>query len=111
VSAITDEMMRERLTRAKPYCVVLLRKGPRWERPDAQEIIWEHGRRNFELRQAKKLAIVCPLGGSTDVRGIGIFDAGVDETTAIMLDDPAVKAEVLVFEALPCRSFAGDVLP
>jgi hypothetical protein len=104
-------MMRESLAQAKTYCVVLLRKGPHWERPDAAQIIWEHGRRNFELRQARKLAIVCPLAGTADLRGIGIFDAGVDETTAIMLDDPAVKAEVLVFEALPCRSFAGDTLP
>jgi hypothetical protein len=103
--------MHERLAQAKAYCVVLLRKGPHWERPDAKQIIWEHGRRNFELREAKKLAIVCPLGGTTDVRGIGIFDAGVDETIAIMRDDPAVKAEVLLFEVLPCRSFPGDALP
>jgi len=104
-------MMRERLTRAKPYTVVLLRKGPRWDASDAPQIVWEHGRRNFELREAKKLSIVCPLGDDTDVRGVGIFDAGPQETESIMRGDPAVEAGVLVFEAYPCRGFPGDALP
>lgn len=111
MTTITDEMMREHLSRAKAYCVVLMRKGPQWDAADAKAIIWEHGRRNFELREANKLAIVCPLGGTSDVRGIGIFDTDVDETHRILRDDPAVKAGVLVFEVHPCRGFPGDALP
>jgi hypothetical protein len=111
MNAITDEMMRERLARTKAYCIVLLQKGPRWDAPDAKRVIWEHGRRNFELREAKKLAIVCPLAGTTDLRGLGIFDTDPDETARLMMEDPAVKAGVLTFEVFPCRSFPGDALP
>jgi len=111
MSAISDEVMRERLSKAKAYSMVLLRKGPRWGASDARQIVWEHGRRNFELREAKKLAIVCPFGGDTDLRGAGIFDADSQETEGIMAGDPAVQAGVLVFEVYPCRGFPGDALP
>jgi hypothetical protein len=111
MTAITDAMMRERLSKTKAYAVVLLRRGPLWDSPDARAVIWEHGRRNFELREAKKLAIVCPIAGSGDLAGIGIFDADADETDRIMRDDPAVKAGVLAFEIHACRSFPGDMLP
>jgi len=40
MSAITDEIMRQRLARTKPYTVVLLKKGPRWSAPDARQVIW-----------------------------------------------------------------------
>jgi hypothetical protein len=40
------------------------------------------------------------------------FDTGtVEETTAIMNDDPGVIAGVLTFEVHPCRGFPGDCLP
>jgi hypothetical protein len=110
MSAISDEMMHQRLAQTKLYSIVLLRKGPRWEAPDARQIVWEHGRRNFELREAKKLVIVCPLAGDTDLRGLGIFDADPQETGRIMASDPACAAGVLVFEVYPCRGFPGDAL-
>ena len=111
MATITDETMRERLSKTKAYSVVLLRRGPQWDAPDAKAIIWEHGRRNFELREAKKLAIVCPVAGTGDLAGVGIFDADADETQRIMRDDPAVQSGVLVFEVHACRSFPGDALP
>ena len=43
--AITDEVMHERLRAARPYTVVLLRATGKLVRPDADPIIWEHGRR------------------------------------------------------------------
>jgi len=111
MSAISDEVMRERLSKTKAYSIVLLRKGPQWQATDARQIVWEHGRRNFELREAKKLAIVCPLGGDSELRGIGIFDADPQETESILARDPAIKAGVLVFEVYSCRGFPGDALP
>jgi hypothetical protein len=111
MAPIDDATMRERLSRIKEYVLVILRKGPNWEAIGAKEVVWEHGRRNFELREAKKLAIVCPLGGRSEIRGIGIFDAPLDETMRIMHEDPAVKAGVLLFDAFPCSSFPGDALP
>jgi hypothetical protein len=110
-TAITDAFMQSMLAAAKPYCVMILRAGPNWDEPRAAEIIWEHGRRNFQLRAEGVLCIVCPVLDGGDVKGIGIFNAPVDETRAIMDQDPGVQAGVFIYEAHLCRSFPGDSLP
>jgi hypothetical protein len=48
---------------------------------------------------------------ASDLAGIGIFHATVEETKAIMDEDPGVQAGVFVYEAHPCRAFPGDSLP
>jgi hypothetical protein len=108
---ITDEEMKAMLTKAKTYSLMILRGGPKLKEPDAQRIIWEHGRRNFELRAQGKLAIVCPVRDESDVCGIGIFNADVKETQQIMDGDPAVRAGILVYDVHRCSSFPGDTLP
>lgn len=110
MTVISDEMMRERLAKTKPYVTVILREGPNWRAEDARAILWEHGRRNFALREQHKLCIVCPVTSEGDVRGIGIFDAQLEEVEAIMADDPAVKAGVLTYQIHTCRGFPGDAL-
>jgi hypothetical protein len=110
VTVISDEMMRERLGKTKAYAAVILREGPNWRAADARAILWEHGRRNFALREERKLCIVCPVTGDGDVRGIGIFDAPPEEVEAIMTGDPAIEAGVLTFAIHACRGFPGDVL-
>jgi hypothetical protein len=47
----------------------------------------------------------------SDVCGIGVFAATVDDTTAIMNDDPGVAAGVFTYEVRACRGFPGDALP
>ncbi len=108
---ITDETMRRMLPTAKTYSLMILKAGPKRHAPGADEIIWEHGRRNFALRADGVLSIVCPVGDGSDVCGIGIFNAGLEETRQIMDEDPAVKAGVFVYELHPCRGFAGSCLP
>ena len=76
-----------------------------------EKIIWEHGRRNFELRANGVLSIVCPVSDGSDVSGIGIFNAPVEEVKKIMDVDPGVQAGVFVYEIHACRSFHGDSLP
>lgn len=110
-SAITDELMREMMTRTRAFAAVILKPGPRFGEPGSEKIIWEHGRRNFELRAAGLLRIVCPIRDGGGVAGIGIFDGPVDEIERLMREDPAVEAGVLVFEIHACRSFPGDALP
>lgn len=110
MTAISDEMMRERLAKTKVYTAVILREGPNGQAEDARTILWEHGRQNFALRELGKLCVVCPVIGGGEVRGIGIFDADAAEVEAIMTDDPAVKAGVLTFEIYACRGFPGDAL-
>ncbi len=113
---ISDDFMRAMLGRARTYTIVLLRPGPAYQPPDSRapelaKIVWEHGRRNFELRAAGQIALVGPLGGAGDVAGMSVFSTGVEETRALMADDPAIRAGIFVFEARPWISFPGDSLP
>jgi hypothetical protein len=111
MKTITDEYMREMLPTTKNYCLVIFKTGPRLKEPGADKIIWEHGRRNFALRAEGLLAIVCPVRDGSEVGGVGIFNASVEEVDRLMRDDPAVKEGVLLYELHPCRSFPGDQLP
>jgi hypothetical protein len=108
---ITDEYMREMQAKARTYSLVLLRRAARYSDPDADAIIWEHGRRNHSLRADGVLAIVCPVADDTELAGIGIFGASPEETAQIMDGDPAVQAGVLSYELHPIRGFPGDHLP
>ena len=103
--------MTQMLSRARDYSIVILKAGPNRSCPGAEKIIWEHGRRNFLLRARGLLPIVCPITDGSDLAGIGIFNADVDEAKSIMDQDPAVKEGILVYEAHPCRSFPGGCLP
>jgi hypothetical protein len=78
--------------------------------PGADEIIWKHGRRNFELRRDGKLCVVCPIRDESEVGGISVFLTNEEETRRIMENDPAVKAGILTFEIHSTRSFPGDAL-
>ena len=108
---ITDLYMREQLSRSRTYCFVLLRATPKRKEPGADEIVWEHGRRNFALRQEGLLAIVCPATGDGDIRAVSIFNATVEATKKIMEEDPAVAAGIFTYETYECRGFPGDRLP
>lgn len=111
MTTITDEFMRDMMTRARQYCIVILKATPKINADGARKIIWEHGRRNFELRAEGLLSIVCPVTDDSDVAGIGIFNASAEEVKKIMDEDPGVKAGIFVYEVHPCRSFPGDSLP
>jgi len=87
------------------------KKGPRFKMPDVYPVIWEHGRRNYALRADGILAIVCPISDDTEIAGIGIFNADVEQTKRLMDGDPAVAEGVLNYEIHPTRSFPGDELP
>jgi hypothetical protein len=62
MSEITDEYMTTMLTRSAPYSVMILERGPAYGSAGSDAIVWEHGRRNFELRAAGLLAVAarCP---------------------------------------------------
>jgi hypothetical protein len=111
MTTITDDYMRQMLSLSRSYCLVILKAGPRRNEPGVEPIVWEHGRRNFALRADGLLSIVCPTADRSDIRGIGIFNAEIDEVKKIMDDDPGVKAGVFVYETHPCRGFPGDGLP
>ena len=109
--AITDEMMMQVLSTTQVYTLVVLRKGSKYGEGNAQQIIWEHVRRNLSLRADGLLSIVCPVKDDSEMAGIGIFDADAEQTKNIMDNDPAINAGVLVYEIHPTRSFPKDSLP
>ena len=94
---ITDEFMRKMISSTRQYCIVVLKAGPRRNEEGVETIIWEHGRRNFALRAAGVLSIVCPISDGSNVAGVGIFNANVEEVKKIMDEDPAVQAGVLIY--------------
>lgn len=90
--------------------LVLLRPGEAYARDGRDEIVWEHGRRNFELRADGLLSIVGPVPDEGDLRGLAIFATSPDETRRLMADDPAVQAGIFTVEVHGFRSFPGDAL-
>jgi hypothetical protein len=109
-SPISDAFMREQLTLSRGYALVLLHAGPHYGTEGAERIVWEHARRNFQLRADGKLSIIGPVRDESALCGIGIFDGPVDEITDIMDADPGVQAGLFTFEVHPMRSFPGDAL-
>lgn len=108
---ITDEQMREELRTAKPCTIVLLRSTARRNEAGADRIIWEHGRRNFELRAQGALAIACPVVDESNLSGVCIFTTNSEETRKIMDGDPGVEAGLFTYEIHPTKIFAGSGLP
>jgi hypothetical protein len=108
---ITDAFMKDMLGKSREYTLVLLSATAARQADGADELIWEHGRRNFELREDGRLAIVCPVRDDSDLAGIGIFTGSPDEVSGVMDEDPAVKAGLFTYEVHPVRGFPGDSLP
>ncbi len=108
---ISDEFMQQMRTTSKNYTLMILKQGPEFVVPGVEKIIWEHGRRNFSLRAAGLLSIVCPVNDGTGVFGIGIFHTDIQEAKKIMDGDPGVEKQIFIYELHPCRSFPGDQLP
>jgi hypothetical protein len=111
MKTFTDEEMGQLLPTAKPYSVVILKQGPKFNDDSAPAIIWEHGRRNFGLRDDGIMAVVLPVIDDSDVCGVCVFAATVEQAATIMNDDPGVAAGVFTYEVHPCRGFPGDSLP
>jgi hypothetical protein len=109
--AITDEQMRAQLASTQTYTLMVLKKTARYSRPEADAVIWEHGRRNFGLREAGLMPIVCPAVDSGTWAGIGIFAASLERVGEIMSEDPAVMAGVLAYELYTILAFPGCALP
>ena len=103
--------MQRMLSKSKNYSLVILKPGEKRNSEGVEEIIWEHGRRNFELRAEGKLSIVCPVPNGRIVSGICIFNCSVEEAKEIMDGDPGVRARIFEYEVYECRSFPGDSLP
>ena len=110
MAIITDEYLKETLTKLKDYTIVLIKSTPKIKEAGADAIIWEHGRKNMSLRVDGLLSVVCPVLGSDNLSGLYIFNLTTDEAKKIMDDDPGVKAGIFQYEIYPCKGFPGDSL-
>jgi hypothetical protein len=83
--ALTDEMMRGRIGRGRPYTAMVLRETASFRRPDVDPIVWEHARRMMALAEHGVLVVVLPDDNDpTDWSGLGVFTVRADEVWAIM---------------------------
>jgi hypothetical protein len=103
--------MQGMLATSRTYTAMLLRLPEKTAEPGADQVVWEHGRRNFALRAAGKLPIVCPAADDSDWAGIAIFDASPEEVDRLLADDPGVRAGVFTYELYPVMGFPGSALP
>lgn len=110
MSAITDDYMREMRSKAKPYTLVILHKTPKINEPGMDKVVWEHGRRNYQMRRDGILNIVGPIRDDTNVCGFYVFPRTPEEVRVILDGDPGVRAGIFTYEFHPAISFPGDKL-
>jgi hypothetical protein len=108
---ITDDYMRSRLTQAQSFTLLVLKKTPKYSRPAADPVVWEHGRRNMALQQSGLMPIVCPALDDSDLAGICIFMVSPERAAEIFSEDPGVKAGIFSFDVHPVGGFPGSALP
>ena len=102
----------EKLANLKPYILMLLKKGPLYNSPDAQKIIQsEHLPYLFKLREEGIVAISIPVRNNTDIAAITVYTiTGKDDIKKIADEDPGVKKGLFVYELLNCIGMKGDTL-
>jgi hypothetical protein len=110
MTRVTDEEMAALLATSRDYCLVVLHPTE-LKNESTRPIVFEHGRRNMELRRDGKMPIILRVTTDADIAGLGIFTTNEDETRAIMEEDPAVLAGLFTYDVLPVKGFPGDALP
>jgi len=114
--AVTDDMLRDALQGTRPYTIYILTATPAYQPPGpgregwVADLIWEHAKRNYALYLAGLKRVVCPIGDGSGTTGVGIFDAGLDETDRIMRQDPAVRAGLFTYELHATQTFPESTL-
>ena len=114
--AVSDDEMRASLADSVPYTLIILKAGPRYSPPgpdrdsEVAKVVWRHGNRNFRLKAAGLLQVVCPVADGSEITGIGVFAATPEDVDLIYSRDPAVNAGVLTYEIHPTRTFPGSTL-
>jgi len=97
---------------ARPYVVLILKAGPRYEMPgpdrsaEIHEIIGAHAMRNWAMQKSGLMPIVCPIADGSGITGAGVFDLSLEDAKRVMDGDPAVQADVMIYELHSCFSVA-----
>jgi uncharacterized protein YciI len=96
------------------YSFVLLRRpadAPDYPEERLNEIQEQHLANLGALRQRGVLLLAGPFGDQPDeaLRGLCMFDAGLDETRALMAADPAVAAGRLAADVMTWWTLPGSL--
>ena len=111
MAEITNEYMRDMLTKGKNYTLVILKHTDKIHEKGFEKTKYEHGKRNFLLREDGIISIVCRINDESNLSGIAIFNRDPHEVKKIMDGDPVVIAGIFSYEIHLCNSFIGDKLP
>ena len=111
MTEITNEYMRDMLTKGKDYTIVILKHTDKIHENGSEKIKYEHGKRNFQLREDGIISIVCRVNDESNISGVAIFNRDPDEVKRIMDGYPGVIAGIFTYEIHLCNSFSGDKLP
>lgn len=104
---VTEEFIRSSVASAKPYSLVVLRRGPNFD--STAHLQMEHLKHIFTLRLAGQQVLTCPvMDPGSEIVGIALMPMGKDEATALTAADPGVKAGRVTFEVLGCMAMPGD---
>lgn len=100
------------LVNLKPFTLLLQKKGPNYDSPDAKKIIQsQHLPHLFQLRESGMVLISMPVMDDSDITAIAIYDStDKDNIKRITDEDPGVQKGVFVYELLSCVGMKGDTL-
>ncbi len=106
------EAIQQKRAIAKPYIAVILRKGEHYDEADTQEFLMtQHVPYLFTLRLKGVLDITVAASGTTDIKGIAIYNLiDAEQVKQLTESDPAIQSGKLCYDIMPGFSFPGDAL-
>lgn len=97
------------------YSLVLMKNGDKWDpnAPGFTDVMKQHLAFMKQITEQGYLAVAgpFPLTGQGDLRGVGIYRVGTDQTASLVRDDPIVKAGMLKPEIHPWVTGKGVLAP
>jgi uncharacterized protein len=93
------------------YSLVLMKNGDKWNpnAPEFMDVMKQHHAYVKLMIDEGNLAVAGPLpfGDPGELRGVGIFRVGAEQTAKLLQDDPVVKAGLLKPEIHPWGTGKG----
>ncbi|MEO8540642.1 MAG: hypothetical protein ABI577_12960 [bacterium] len=106
MTEITQEAIMAAVSTAKPFALVILKKGPNYESTGNLQI--EHLKHIFTMRSEGQQLVTLPVTDSGEIAGIGLMATSKEEAIALTAADPGVIAGRFTFEVMSCMGMPGD---
>ena len=111
--AITQEQVKQELSKGKPYIVAMLKKGPKFilDKAQAEAMRGKHFEHLFQLRAEGKVIVLFGTRENGEIRSLEVFvSTDKSEVERLVGEDPAVQAGHFSFELLQMTGLPGDTL-